>query len=766
MLVSVVRPIGPILVGVSLGFTLSLLSVTWVHENCDSDGVRATEEMLVFQPDGLKGARKPSSISTGTTDNGNTEEDLRPRIVSYNQPAPQGPQKKVFRAKYASVELGIRERLFVAILTSKTSLSTQAIAVNRTLRHHVEGHVVFLTGSHGPKLPHGMPVFAHGEEHSGPAIFQVLRYLLERHAADYDWFYLLWDDTYVQPDRLKALVSHLSMDRWLYMGQPEEFIGAEAPGRYCRGGAGILLSRALLLRLQPYLEPCRTHVASARPDEWLGRCIVDYTGISCVEQHEGLQYNSFEMEESAVLNAVERVDLQKALTVHPVSPEQMYRLHRSFTQRELQDTYQQIQDLQVEMKRVSCCAVDGNRSAAWPVGVPPPFWPRSRFEVLRWEYFSEEELFSCADGAPKCQLSEADRQDVADVIQEAVRELSEKYAPAVVLSAPRLVNGYRRFDPTRGMEYMLDLQLHAQTESGRSRALTRRVHMVRPLSQVEIIPMPSVTEGTRVHLLLPVSHTERGAALRFLERCGPVVFEAGENAALTLLLLYHPDEAKRVGGTADIFAELKAKAAVAERGHPDVEVSWVSVRTEGPGLLRALDAASRKHAADALLLLVTVDTVLNGDVLNRCRVNAIAGWQVFFPVHFQAFDPRVTHPHGPPPTAPDLVREAGHFDRHAFGEACFYNGDYVASRARQSAESHGDELSEDVDAYDVFLCNSHLHVFRGVEPALWQAHRRCACEPQLGDGALQRCLQGNLRGLGSQSQLAMLLFDQEQTSTT
>ncbi len=97
--------------------------------------------------------------------------------------------------------------------------------------------------------------------------------------------------------------------------------------------------------------------------------------------------------------------------------------------------------------------MDGNKSALWPIGITPAFEPKSRFEVLRWDYFTEDNLFSCVDGAPKCQLNGVDRDDVTDVIKVAVEELNKKYNPFVQLSAPRLVNGYRRLDHTRGMEY-------------------------------------------------------------------------------------------------------------------------------------------------------------------------------------------------------------------------------------------------------------------------------------------------------------------------
>lgn len=190
------------------------------------------------------------------------------------------------RAKYASTELGIRERLFVSVFTSKTTISTLAVAMNRTLNHHLDGRLIFFTGTRNRKLPNGLFVVAHGDERPVPNMFQSVRYLLEQHIADYNWFFFVQDDTYTQPERLKTLVSHLSLDLQLYMGHPGEFIGGETQGRYCHSGPGFLLSRALLLKLQPFLEQCRTDIVSIRPDEWLGRCIIDYAGMSCVEEYE------------------------------------------------------------------------------------------------------------------------------------------------------------------------------------------------------------------------------------------------------------------------------------------------------------------------------------------------------------------------------------------------------------------------------------------------------------------------------------------------
>ena len=416
-------------------------------------------------------------------------------------------------------------------------------------------------------------------------------------------------------------------------------------------------------------------------------------------------------------------------------------------------------------------AFDGNRTSQWPVGITPPFDPKSRFEVLRWEYFTEEHIFSCADGAPKCELRGVDRADVADVISVALDRLNDKYKPVLRLTKQQLINGYRRFDPTRGMEYTLDLQLEAVNQKGHSRSLAKRVHLVRPLSHIEIIPMPYVTEATRVHVIIPLTLQDRGRVDRFLEGFAAGAFETSENAVLTFLFIYDPLEAQQVSQN-DIFAGVKAQIAVYERKYPAVKIPWISVKTETPSQLKFMDIISKKHPVDTLFFLAEVNTNVNTEFLNRCRMNSINNWQVFFPVHFQDFHPAVASPdrrataqaNGAPG---DLAREEGRFDRGAFDEACFYNADYMATRARMSADvQENEELLESLDVYDMFVKYSLLHVFRALEPALRQRHREQPCNPRLSEDIYHRCLQSSLEGLGSRSQLAMLLFEQEHGNST
>ncbi|NP_001376582.1 chondroitin sulfate glucuronyltransferase isoform 5 [Homo sapiens] len=624
------------------------------------------------------------------------------------------------RTRYIQTELGSRERLLVAVLTSRATLSTLAVAVNRTVAHHFP-RLLYFTGQRGARAPAGMQVVSHGDERPAWLMSETLRHLHTHFGADYDWFFIMQDDTYVQAPRLAALAGHLSINQDLYLGRAEEFIGAGEQARYCHGGFGYLLSRSLLLRLRPHLDGCRGDILSARPDEWLGRCLIDSLGVGCVSQH------------------------------------------------------------QAQIRNLTVLTPEGEAGLSWPVGLPAPFTPHSRFEVLGWDYFTEQHTFSCADGAPKCPLQGASRADVGDALETALEQLNRRYQPRLRFQKQRLLNGYRRFDPARGMEYTLDLLLECVTQRGHRRALARRVSLLRPLSRVEILPMPYVTEATRVQLVLPLLVAEAAAAPAFLEAFAANVLEPREHALLTLLLVYGPREGGR--GAPDPFLGVKAAAAELERRYPGTRLAWLAVRAEAPSQVRLMDVVSKKHPVDTLFFLTTVWTRPGPEVLNRCRMNAISGWQAFFPVHFQEFNPALSpqrSPPGPPGAGPDPPSPpgadpsrgapiGGRFDRQASAEGCFYNADYLAARARLAGELAGqeeEEALEGLEVMDVFLRFSGLHLFRAVEPGLVQKFSLRDCSPRLSEELYHRCRLSNLEGLGGRAQLAMALFEQEQANST
>lgn len=62
--------------------------------------------------------------------------------------------------------------------------------------------------------------------------------------------------------------------------------------------------------------------------------------------------------------------------------------------------------------------------------------------------------------------------------------------------------------------------------------------MSKPLGSVEFIPVPYVTENTRVSIILPVQETEVIQSMNFLSRYDTTIMEKKEKTLLFLVFLY------------------------------------------------------------------------------------------------------------------------------------------------------------------------------------------------------------------------------------
>ena len=113
-----------------------------------------------------------------------------------------------------------------------------------------------------------------------------------------------------------------------------------------------------------------------------------------------------------------------------------------------------------------------------------------------------------------------------DVIELGMAELRKT-------SAVRLVGlraGYRRFDGTRGMDYILDLEVQPETGGA---TLLRRVEVHRPILKAELVPIPFVTEKPTVSVLLPVRPDQLERSQAFVQE----LISKNENVALMLVLV-------------------------------------------------------------------------------------------------------------------------------------------------------------------------------------------------------------------------------------
>ena len=189
------------------------------------------------------------------------------------------------------------------------------------------------------------------------------------------------------------------------------------------------------------------------------------------------------------------------------------------------------------------------------------------------------------------------------------------------------------------MEYTIDLMLKdriSRTE------IQKRVHLLRPLSFVEIVPMPYVTESSRVNLVLPVKVSEKDDVVSFLDSYAHVCLESGDNTHLFIVFIY--DENNPQNSQDDAFSVLKSMISFYETKYQNgAKIAWTGTQHSNPTQFTILDTISRKFPKETLFLLCTVGMELSIEFLNRVRMNTISKWQVFFPIAFYQYKPNLIY---------------------------------------------------------------------------------------------------------------------------
>ena len=343
--------------------------------------------------------------------------------------------------------------------------------------------------------------------------------------------------------------------------------------------------------------------------------------------------------------------------------------------------------------------------------------------------------------------------DVDEILSFSIKELDKRYKKQYSFS--HLVNGYRRFDPFRGMEYILDLSMldtHAN-----NRIVEKRVHLVRPLGQVEIIPMPYVTENTQVNLILPVTDEDKDEFGSFLDAYAHTCLDTGDNTNLLIIFVYK-NNSKSLKD--DKFYVLKSMITYYNNKYQNKgKISWTKFETKDTYVsdLMIMDTITKRFPPESLLLFCTVGMELTTDFFNRVRMNNIIDWQVFFPIAFWQYKPNLIYNKRPYPTTIELKRNVGHFDIYSYDHSSFYNKDFQNARKGLTWEE-----SRKLDLFKMFLHQKKLHVFRAIEPTLKHRYKAINCDRTAPSFIYERCNKRKLEALANRPQLARLIFEYEE----
>jgi len=197
----------------------------------------------------------------------------------------------------------------------------------------------------------------------------------------------------------------------------------------------------------------------------------------------------------------------------------------------------------------------------------------------------------------------------------------------------------------------------------------------RPITHLDTVPMPYVTESSLVNIIVPLSDTsEVEAATKFVQSYAKSWMAKSDKSELTLVLPASHQEA---------FGSLKTLAQTLssqyrKQGGKIRTVSYEKQPIEAVSLdFIAVDLVSHRLGPDSLVFLCSPFTEIYPDVLNRVRINTISGWQLFSAIPFSEYNPDVSFPSLPRNQALNISTNQGFYNDNDSHHISFYLADYL-----------------------------------------------------------------------------------------
>lgn len=242
-----------VLIGICMGVALNMMVAPFLDELCDPIESKNTESLLNLRETNMvkdqavqniasNGDSKPNSDSIkkepndqeGDAYGGNDFYIHEPKIIREDM----NNGKKFVRPRFASTELGIREKLFVGVLSTPNTVNSFGMALNKTFAHYVTKTQFFTNGKTGLPLP-GMQIIGFPDQDAKMLPLHVLKYVKEHYQNTFDYYLFITDRTYIRGEKLFELVSHISVSEEVHMGTS---LSKDEPG-LCSLEGGIILSQ-------------------------------------------------------------------------------------------------------------------------------------------------------------------------------------------------------------------------------------------------------------------------------------------------------------------------------------------------------------------------------------------------------------------------------------------------------------------------------------------------------------------------------------------
>ena len=292
-----------------------------------------------------------------------------------------------------------------------------------------------------------------------------------------------------------------------------------------------------------------------------------------------------------------------------------------------------------------------------------------------------------------------------NILEKIILKLKEDTQTDIRLK--KVLNGYRKLDGARGVDYIMDLELQ---EGQKEESIVRRVHYFKQLSNVRMVKTPFVTENSLLTLLLITSSQNKNLLLSFIKMFVDKCLKKGDNSELFIVITYKSS----LQNLESFHTALKTTIAFYEKKIKKVGIMkymfFKDTVNDQKTTLKTIDEISKTLLTSTLMSLCSLGMELKIDYLNHIRMNTIQGFQVYFPIGFWTY--KQNSP-SDPSSVILLNQKSGSYQDGIFQHCSFHLSDYLnAARSFVTSKKDSGTLLEIFSQYGL------IKVLKGVDSAL------------------------------------------------
>lgn len=432
--------------------------------------------------------------------------------------------------------------------------------------------------------------------------------------------------------------------------------------------------------------------------------------------------------------------LNNVVSIFPVrSEESMLKIHLVLKAKELVHLKQAAiaAETQLCQQRTLVPMLDTVCSTNDPV--PPQHDVTPEFQP--WQTIISGMVYSEDTEVPAVRVSPALSSELNLLIANALYQINTQESPQLVLK--KLGSAMVRYNAAAGREAILDLELGSSRNENET--MTRRVHFRRPPGDIISIRETGDYNAT-VHVIVPISNVEERLRLFLKSYLSSTKHQPHTKL---ILVVYGQEQFRRVG-------LLVAHYTRHRRENRITIIKGVGEFARGRALEQGLNMLANGHLA----FLCDVDMTIDDGFWNRCRLNAIQGRRVYYPVFFSLYNMEYVYHNNNKPNGFWVSREHGHWVWYSYGMVCIYKSDYIASGGFDTTIVGWG--GEDTDFFERVLLRAKLEVIKAPEPSLIHRWHTKHCSASLNPQQYYDCLGSKAEALAGKKQLAEYIFQLEE----